>query len=195
MNKFITIKSQKIAILRNALALSYAKFGMPCGYVGGYISCVERGKVNVSDEFCEKISTAYGIEKNWLMDDNIAVEPILYVNNVHQKGEAEENATALCTPGERLRSVLQDSGLSQKEFCNRIGASTSMLGPLMDGRRQITQRYAEKVEKTFHVGAEWLLYGREECKENPCGDEMIAFLKVNPDARKVVKELMKKAEK
>lgn len=228
-------KSRKITVLRSKLKLSYAKFGMPCGYVGGYISCVEHGKVNVSDEFCEKVCTSYGVEKKWLLDDGIAVEPILYVcgdsehavsertvsglTSFHENSadigsiststdgrltmvgdgvstavdDASTPGDTLSTPGDRLRSVLQDSGLSQREFCSKIGASTSMLGSLMDGRRQITQRYAEKVEKAFHVGADWILYGREECKENPCGDEMIAFLKSSPTVRAIVAKEMEKS--
>jgi len=54
----------------------------------------------------------------------------------------------------------------------------------MNGSRQMTRRYAEKIEKAYGIGADWLLYGREECKDYPCDDEMISFFKSNQQARK-----------
>jgi len=59
----------------------------------------------------------------------------------------------------------------------------------------MTRLYAEKIEKAYGIGADWLLYGREECKDYPCDDEMISFLKSNPQARKKVMEMMKENQK
>ena len=55
----------------------------------------------------------------------------------------------------------------------------------------MTRRFAERVEREFAVGAGWLLYGDEKCKDYPCGDEMIGFLKKNPDVRREVWKKMK----
>jgi len=97
--------------------------------------------------------------------------------------------------GDRLCVVFKDSGLSQYEFCKRTGVARSMFGYIMNGSRQMMRRYAEKIEKVYGIGADWLLYGREECKDYPCDDEMISFLKSNPQARKKVREMMKENQK
>jgi len=178
-------RSRKIALLRKTLHLSADRFGASIGYVGGYIFYIESGEYSASDEFCEKVAVIFRVKKEWLLNDEIPVEPIIY----------EASGAARLTPGDRLREVFENSGLTQREFCKRVGGSTSMLVPLMDGRRQITVRYAEKIELAFGVGVDWLLYGREECKDYPCGDEMIAFLKSNPKSRKIVWKMMQESRK
>lgn len=196
--KKIPMRARKIAVLRDLLHLSADRFGVNIGYSGEHILSIERGLYNASDEFCEKAALTYGVDKIWLLEDDIPVDPIFYEHSNVSTAAVRSSSAAFAlddgaTPGDRLRSVLKDSGLSQREFCSRIGASTSTLCSFMDGRKQITKRYAEKVEKAFGIGTDWLLYGREECKENPCGDEMIAFLKSSPKVRAIVAKEMEKA--
>lgn len=95
----------------------------------------------------------------------------------------------------RLRKVYEDSGLSQRELCELIGTSTSNLTYLLRGDRKLTIRFAEKIEAAMGIGVDWLLFGGEETKDYPCGDEMILFLKQHPEIRKTVWEQMRKKEK
>ncbi|MCC8195483.1 MAG: helix-turn-helix transcriptional regulator [Ruminococcus sp.] len=90
-----------------------------------------------------------------------------------------------------MRKVYEDSGLSQREFCKRIGAFTTSLTEQLSGKCEITVRFAQRVEKEFDIGADWLLYGDERNKEFPCGEEMVEYLKGDIEMRKIVWEKMR----
>lgn len=63
---------------------------------------------------------------------------------------------------------------------------------LEKGERQLTLRYAERIEAVYHVSADWLLYGDEESKNFPCGQSMIQYLKRHEELRKKIWSEMEK---
>lgn len=179
----MTVKGNKIKKLREELHLSAERLGIDCGYGSSYIRAIESGETGATDGFLEKVAGVFAVEIDWLLDDAAPVVPVKW------KNERPDS-----TPGERLRQVLDESDLSQRQFCKAIGTSTSMIGPLFDGRKQITERFAAKVEKLGY-GRRWILYGDERSKNVPLSDEMVEFLQENEEARRVVKRMMEKAAK
>lgn len=188
----ISKKSQKIKKVRETLGLSVTAFAARCGYTNTSFLRVEQSERDISSEVCEKICAVYGVNPNWLMNDNCDDDSQMFTDGksygrrLVPADEADPKAQ-----GERVRLVYEESGLPQREFCEKIGSSTSNLQSIMQGKRKLTIRYAEKMEKALGVGVDWLLFGTEEAKDYPCGDEMILFLKRNPEIRKMVWEKMK----
>ncbi|MCD7751948.1 MAG: helix-turn-helix domain-containing protein [Lachnospiraceae bacterium] len=179
-----TVDGTRITELRKRLHLSKTQLAIQIGYTSGQMTRAEAGRSAVSAELCERIASTYGVREEWLCGGD--GEP--WVEGSIWSGESQPLRDIA---GERLREVYQDSGFSQREFCRKLGCATSGLNALMEGRREMTRRFAERVEREFDVGADWLLYGDETCKKWPCGEEMIGFLKKNPNVRREVWKQMK----
>lgn len=189
----MTVKAGKIYAVRKRLGLSMTAFALRCGYSSSSIFRIERGEYAAGEELCKKICAVYGVNENWLFyDENTDDSQMFEQEKKYGEQRDKTESAEIRTQGERLREVFEKSGLSQRDFCEKIGSSTSNLQDLMNDRRKLTARYAEKIEKAFAVGADWLLFGIEEAKEYPCGNEMIGFLKQNPEVRKLVREKMEK---
>lgn len=199
--KITQIRSKKITQIRSALGLSAAAFANRCGYAGSTILRMERGKENILDEFCSKLCSTYGVNPAWINDvtdegDKNHVDDSQMFTDEKRFGKdfLPVDGAVPETQGERVRQVLNDSGLTQREFAAKIGTATSNLQDIMQGRRKLSVRYAEKIEKAMHVGVDWLLFGIEEAKEWPCSEEMMLFLKRNPEVRKKIWKMMKKSQ-
>ncbi len=59
----------------------------------------------------------------------------------------------------------------------------------------MTVRYAKKIEDALGIGEDWLMYGKEDAKECPCGEAMIRFLKNHPKLRMEIWEEMQNEER
>ncbi len=54
-------------------------------------------------------------------------------------------------PGEILREILEDEGLTQKKLAEEIGVSFKSVNDLINGRRKITPEMALKLSKRFRT--------------------------------------------
>ncbi len=164
----------RIQELRRLLNLSKTQFALGIGYTCTQVLKVENGTSTASATMCERIVDAYDVRAEWLCGAD--GEPW-----IDKKIEPQITLAV-----QRLRKVYEDSGLSQREFCKRIGASTTSLTEQFSGKREITVRFAQRIEKEFDVGADWLLYGDERNKDFPCGEKMNEYLKGHPEKREIV---------
>ncbi len=171
------VQGKRIKELRQRLHLSVELFARRCGVSTTYLTNIENDRYDVTEELCKKINTEYGVTQEWLLGETEEIK-----NN-------EEDAAV-----NRLKAVLEETGLSQREFCKRIGASNAGLGAIFEGRRKLTVNFAQRIESVFHIGADWLLYGIEEAKDYPCDEKMLRFIKEHPEIRKRILEEMEKME-
>jgi len=59
-------------------------------------------------------------------------------------------------PDEKLRELLAERGLAQRDLCRLWGLSAAYVSDLVGGRRSITARVALRLEATFGApSAEW----------------------------------------
>lgn len=77
--------------------------------------------------------------------------------------------------GSRVWQIYEDSGLPQREFCEKFGTSTSNLQSIMQRKRKLMVRYAEQIKKALSVCVDWLLFGTR--KQRSICAEMILFWK------------------
>lgn len=167
----------RVRQLRMNLGLRRTEFGAKIGYTRQQIMRVEEGQSPVSDELCRRICREYKVDEEWLSGEESAAG-----------NEPEEDE---CKRQSRLRQVYEESGLTQREFGRKTHTATSMLNDVVSGRRQMTIRYAKKIEETLGVGMDWLLYGEEAAKAYPCSESMIGYLKKHPEMRKQIWDAMK----
>lgn len=88
--------------------------------------------------------------------------------------------------GDRLREIRQERGLSQKAFAEKAGLSQRRYLDIENGKRRITVKSLKKLEETYGVGRDYLLYGHEESRNYPLTDEMIRFLQRSEKTREMV---------
>lgn len=63
--------------------------------------------------------------------------------------------------GSRLASFRKSQDLGQREFAERVGVSTSMIGNIESGARMPSRDLLAKLGSAFDLSADWLLNGTE----------------------------------
>ena len=69
-------------------------------------------------------------------------------------------------PGEIIKDELEDRGISQREFAERIGMSYSVLNELLNAHRPLTTNTALLFEATFGLPADVLMCIRTKYNPN-----------------------------
>lgn len=171
IKKELSIKTKKIIEIRKRLGLTVSKLAIRCGYSVSAITLIEMGEYEAAEDLCRKISIIFGVDYEWLMDDeDLDNTKMFYETSGYKQYDAGERGGEKSGQGKRVRRVYEESGLPQREFCSRIGSSPSNLQAIMSGKRPLSLRYAERIEKEYNVGADWLIYGIERSKDYPCTD-------------------------
>ncbi|MEL3912264.1 helix-turn-helix transcriptional regulator [Treponema pedis] len=62
---------------------------------------------------------------------------------------------------DRIRFILEKSGLNQKKFADRIGVSDGFISKLLKGNCKISNTTAAVLEKEFGFSKAWVLEGKE----------------------------------
>ena len=63
----------------------------------------------------------------------------------------------ISTPGEILKSYINDFGYTQKSFAKKINVSERHLSNIINGKAGITINFAMKLEPVFDIEAEYWL--------------------------------------
>lgn len=82
------------------------------------------------------------------------------------------SARHMTTPGERLRDIRQQRGLSTSELAERVGRSESAVRNQENGTNGIPATLAAKYARALSVTPEWLLYGHGEVTDPPATDSV-----------------------
>lgn len=61
---------------------------------------------------------------------------------------------------DRIAQIMQEEGLSNAEFADKIGISTSSLSHIFNGRNKPSLEVVMRIHKAYpHINLNWLLYG------------------------------------
>ena len=63
----------------------------------------------------------------------------------------------ICTSNDRIRELLDETGISQTDFCKRTGINKSALSNYLKGDRVPRQDQLSKIADAFNVSAAWLM--------------------------------------
>ncbi|MCD8104318.1 MAG: helix-turn-helix domain-containing protein [Lachnospiraceae bacterium] len=166
--------ASKIRCLRENLGLRRTEFGLKIGCTCGQVERLEDGLTPLTEELRIKLCREYGVHDEWF-DGSSEMSPLEENSDLRRK---------------RLKRILEESGMSQREFGKSTHTSASLLNEVLSGKKQLTIKYAKKIEETLGVGADWLLYGDEDAKEYPLSDTVIKYMKKHPEIRKEIYERM-----
>lgn len=76
------------------------------------------------------------------------------------------------------------------EFAITVGLSDKAIGHIEYGNLKITPDMAVNIAEHCGVGVEWLLYGKEDRKENPVDFWMEKWLWEHPEMREEIRRRM-----
>ncbi|MCD8336908.1 MAG: helix-turn-helix domain-containing protein [Lachnospiraceae bacterium] len=164
----------KIRYLRENLGLRRTEFGLKIGCTYRQVERMEEDPASISEELRRKICSEYGVSEEWFLEDS--EEPQLEENSEMRR--------------KRLKGILEESGMSQREFGKCTHTSAALLNEVLSGKQQLTIKCAKKIEASLGIGADWLLYGDEDAKEYPLSDALIKYMKKHPEIRKEIHERM-----
>lgn len=82
----------------------------------------------------------------------------------------------MTTINERFRIVLKESGLSQKEFADRIKRSRGEIANIIYDKTEAKDKIIESVCEAFGIQEDWLRYGLEPMRAEKSREEEIAEL-------------------
>lgn len=68
------------------------------------------------------------------------------------------------TPGERVRNIRKEVGLTLEEFGARIGLKNAAVSLIENNRRALTDTVAKAISREFGVSEDWLRTGEGEMK-------------------------------
>ena len=199
--------ADRIAYLRQSLGLTQNEFAKKMGYSASYVSRMENGHVNCMKnssyspggpcaqhdtygKFLTKVNETYGVDLKWLIGES---EKLPKEICDAKKAADEANAQSLAR-GERLKELRTDNNLTVRQFADIMNASTNTVVNTEKGHREITRQYAKRIEDTFDVSVDWILYGDEISRDYPFTDKMAEYMKKHEDVRKYVWDKMMEEE-
>lgn len=159
--------------IRKYFGLSQAEFAQKINKSPGLISCVELGRNGVSEDTINDICSVFGVDKNWLSTGEGEMFP-----PGSERNKADKDGI-----GDRVRKVRKEAGLTQKEFCKKIGYSVSQVNFVESHRSIPTNEFLRCVASALGVSFDWLLTGEGEQKAEDAvvDDKLIEWLKKNPE--------------
>lgn len=177
--------SERFKQLREKLNLTQTEMAEMMGYGANAEAAIENRGHGPSEEFIDCICSTYHVNKQWLLTGE--GEMLLDENGKQNEVQERRNANI------RLKQLRKENGCTMEQFGKKTGISKTAYWMIESGRRVISDRLAKKICDACHVGTGWLLYGYEDEKEYPLDEEMIAYLKRNPEKRKIVRGWMRKS--
>ncbi len=164
--------------VRKFFGLSQAQFAQRINKSPGFISNVEKGRSEVSEKTINAVCSAFEINKNWLVTGK---GDMLAKGQLISKVDKE-------TVGLRIKQFRKQKGLTQQEFADAIGYSKRQVYCVETNKVTPSNDFLRKIATCFNINYNWILtgVGNIEASEAIVDEELIKWLKKNPD---VVKEL------
>lgn len=166
-----------LAELRKQKGFTQAELAQRIGKTAGYISFLENGRRNLTDDVRDRLCEVLECSPASL---HISEAP----------GVPDEAAKSIAS---RMKRVREESDLSQREFARKIGCAHAMISRIEAGTLKPSERLLKKVAKAFRVDYSWLLIG-VEYSEDQVDEDMETidkYLRSNDLAREQVLRLIK----
>lgn len=171
--------------VKQKLKLSIARVASATTKAMSIVGYYFRGEKNPPEEWIDIFCSVYCVDKYWLI--NGEGEPIF-------TGEPDVSLVAKSSQdaGARVREIRKKAGLTQAEFGERVGLSYMGIYSIERGTTHLTPFTSARIEDEFDVGADWLMYGDEEKKEDPVSKKLIDWLWTKPEVREKLWKAMRR---
>lgn len=172
--------SNRLKELREHYDITQAELARKIHKSPGYISLIETGRQDITDEVIQDIADTVGCNIEWLRTGEGEIE-----------GEAAYDKVGI---PERLRHLRNEKGLSLTEFAARIGSTKSQVSAIERSVIKPSKEYLWTVSNTFSVSLSWLMTGTDSDQEDIDGDMYFIdqFLREHPESRHKVLEMIRK---
>lgn len=95
--------------------------------------------------------------------------------------------------GKRLKKLLDDNNINQKEFALKIGITEQAVSNYINRNRLPTAEILMKMKQSFNFSIDWLLLGDMNLEEITDQEELIDLLRFkNETLQEKIEELKKK---
>lgn len=141
----------RIAILRQREGLSQKSFGRMIDRSEGFVSKLESGKIQPTDEVISHISNAFGVDEKWL-----------------REGKGALIVTSLA---ERIRTARKAYNYTQEELADDLGCSRNTIGLIERGLVRPGEELIQTLVDTLWINKIWLLTGQGKMQR----EELTAF--------------------
>ena len=164
--------------IRKYYGLSQPEFAKKINKTQGFVSNIETGRCDISKNTLHAICSIFNINETWL----VTGEGDMFVKGQLVSKVDKENI------GLRIKQIRQQEGLTQKGFADMIGYSKRQVYSVEANKAIPSNDFIRKVASCFNISYNWLMTGTGdiEASETAVDEELIEWLKKNPD---VVKEL------
>ena len=129
----------RIVLLRQRLGLSQRVFGERISRSVGYISKVEAGKIEPSEDVIDSICTAFGVDKTWL-----------------KSGIGVLNIESI---GNRVKLVRRSRDYTQEELAQELHISRNSVGMIERGTFRPGDEIVDAICDKLWIDKNWLLTG------------------------------------
>ena len=90
---------------------------------------------------------------------------------------------------ERILQLIQEEKLTNAEFAEKIGISTSALSHILTERNKPSLEVVMRIHKTYpNINLNWLLYGEGEMKDTNISNETISSFSSNNENPEITDE-------
>lgn len=165
----------RIKQIREHFGLSQAHFAQRIHKLPGFISLVESGKSDVSEETIAAICSVLPVNKEWLRNG---------------EGEMTSQATVdMDNIGIRIKQLRKDLELTQKQFAAATGYTNIQIHLVESGKVKPSDKFLRKVSEAFDVSLEWLMTGVGDRKADgvdKVDERLLCWLNEHP---KIIREL------
>ena len=165
----------RIKRIREHFGLTQIQFAQRLSVTPGYISLLETGRRQPTEELIKSICAVLPVNEEWL-----------------RTGQGEMTSSAPVDKEnirQRIREIRKGEGLTQKRFASAIEYSEMHIHFVEVGKINPSDKFLHEVASAFNIRYEWIITGYGEMRstvEDELSDELISWLLTHPD---VIREL------
>jgi len=149
----------KLRAFRELLHLSQTAFAQMLGISQSSLSDLETSRRPPSLALAARIASSLGVRADYLLRDELAVEPNMRATKVHAVRE-RESTYVFDTLGDRIQRLRLTAGLSQASLAHSLGlASHSHISYLESGRKVPSIELLIRIADHFGVAIDDLVRG------------------------------------
>jgi antitoxin component HigA of HigAB toxin-antitoxin module len=105
--------------------------------------------VDKDNELCEILDITYSAIDGWKRRKKL---PIKYEKYIHNKKTMDEY--------QRLKCIVDNSGLSIKDFASKIDIEETQIKEIIQGAKKLTPEIAKHINDNYPYNHKWVLYGQ-----------------------------------
>ena len=173
------MENNRVRQIREHFGLTQQQFAQRINKTSGYISLLETGRRQLTEELINTICSVFSINEEWLRSGI---------------GEMAESAPVeIDKIGSRIKGIRKTRGLTQKQFASGIGYTKMHIHFVEVGKINPSDKFLHEVAAVYCVNYEWILTGAGEMNSEgleKIDEKLISWLNDHPE---IIRELRRRS--